>query len=189
MVAVLDWHNLTEDQWNDLTEDEWGRLYDAESPLLVALQAFEDLVVSSVVFRSRVGTDSTTEAKRHVYYDWQEGDALPHNAPMPLAVIREQSWAHRQIGQGDGPELDNTGGIVLMLVDEARERTDHKQSRIDFVRWAGRVCDEMAELSGSDGAFQIASRTMEIPSHRTLRKDRGKDNDHWELVCLFEYNH
>lgn len=187
MVAVLDWQEFTEAQWNTFSENEWSVFADAASSLLVALESLEDLLANCISFQVRLGVASAVEAKERIHFDLFEDTERLLAAERPFAIIKEESWQHAQIGQGAGIELDADGAILVMLTDNARHQSDHKESKREFARWAARVFDEMAEGSGVDGNFPFTSRTLHTAPQRTPREARGQGHDLWEIASLFRY--
>lgn len=160
----------------------------ASGSMALAIDAARTLVLASTAFTARVAAAPTQgTAAEHVYLDIAEN----YDRLQDLRPFLSLKYADRNsvvIAEGVAVDLIVNGDLVLVIEDNANypEPTDHNDSYLDFLNFAGGVIDDIEELSGSDAYLPFRSEMLIAP-RRTPRAEREEKNDYWATAFRLTY--
>jgi len=157
------------------------------------LDAVERMLAACASFRNRIASGaSVATARQHIHWhlDFDDGNV---NWRCPMAVLWMGEFSQQRTGQGASNTMTSGGGVVLVLVDNARQNGHtpeaEKQSAQDFCDWAGTVLEELAAINGS-GDYLHYDLEMLHPPQRTARPQRlAEQNDYWETAFQLSFGH
>lgn len=162
-----------------------------KSALRLWHEELETLIVATEAFRDRCGVVSKHDARQHVYWDIAQADAYDAGEELrrmrPMAVIESAEFVYQQYGVDDGNNLAAAGALAMIIIDNTRHPADHKQSKADFLDFAGNVIDQMAELSGVGDYAPLSAIDVIGKPLRSPVEDRDAD-DWWSLVALCRFD-
>lgn len=158
----------------------------AAGSLSLALAGVRTLLLASDAFVDRI-TDAWPGATPadSIYYDTVTAIEGLHER-RPYALVKYAERGSHVIAEGVAVDLIVSGGILLLLEDNANYRDDHNDSYLDYCNWIGSVMDEIEILSGSDDYLPFRSDLIFSPQ-RTERGKRQEDHDYWTAAFVLEY--
>lgn len=158
--------------------------------LYQALTGAKSLISLSSAFQTRTGAANATAALASIYCDavqeliLQPGETLARKRPFALVCVDAHGYV--QIGEGARHTLGGTGGIFVLLSDNARTPDDHQASFLDFVDWTSTVFDEISELPGRNQYWPFNHFELVEPHFRPPLTERASD-DYW--LCGYLLSH
>lgn len=164
------------------------------STLALAVDDIVDLVAQSATFQQRVATyhgvaASDANARLHIFgFDqWEPGnDSL---CVRPFAVVGVTEHVMSNLCQGAATNYHPRGGLVLILVDDARftdwqgdSAVDNQiDSYMDALNWMSGVVQDFNNVAGGGGHFNWPEIETIIEPSRSSIVDRQSD-DFWIVM-------
>jgi hypothetical protein len=167
--------------------DEWVELMSLNGSLVDALDAAINTLAASSTFQGRCGKSSASDAEDCIFLDVITDDQGLENQ-RPFALLKIATRGSNQVAEGVAVDLVAGGGVIVYLTDNARSDASHKLSYRDFLRFAGKVMDEMEEDSGFGDYLPFHDAEMILPPQRTPRSERqARRHDYWEVAFLLNF--
>ncbi len=161
-----------------------------KSALLLWHEGLELMLVSSPCFRQGCGVEAKDDARPHVYWDESEEPAYEaadqQKELRPLAILSQELFSYVRYGIDASIALAATGGVAILIVDNARHPENYKQSKAHFLQFAGGVIDDLAELSGSGDYLPLTAIDVVGKPLRSPPDERNAD-DWWSLIALCRF--